>query len=194
MQANNIWAGNDYAWRGGSGRGERFSLSCERVRVRRVVKETLTGNTKSSTFVVVQFIDRDSGEVLEAPKRWVEVTRVDGENLFKVRAFDVIENWDNVADEYQHLISKQKRDQAEREQREREARELREREQQERQQRLDRVRHYLIACGIHEEWIEAIALDTTSYYDKGGVRLSFAKVEAAMQEDNEKVVRLSSAS
>lgn len=192
MQANNIWAGNDYAWRGGSGRGERFSLYCERVRVRRVVKETLAGNTKSSTFVVVQFVDRDTGEVLEGPGRWVDVTRADGDNLYKVRAFDIIENWENVADEYQHLVVKQRREQEELEQRQREERERREREQRERQERLDRVRQYLVNLGIDESWIEEIKPDSQSYYDKGGVRLSFDKIERVML--NESVVNIHNAS
>jgi hypothetical protein len=185
LNAQSIWAGNDYAFIPEKRRGERFSLRAHRVRVRRVLKETRTGNTKSSTFVEVNFVDRDTGEVIEYNGWRGIIDRLDG-GTFKVRAYDFVDFWESIEDEYRHLVKKQEQENFEREERERQYREQREREAAERQAKLDHVKNYLIQRGVEPEWIDSIQLDGYGYYDKAGIKLSFRRVETSMLEERER--------
>jgi hypothetical protein len=105
---------------------------------------------------------------------------------YKVRAYDFVEHWDNVADQYRHMVKKQSQEKYEREERERKAQEERERVAQERQQRLNQVKTYLLQKGVEPEWIETFQLDGHGYYDKAGIKLSFRRVETSMLEERER--------
>lgn len=179
MNAQNIWAGNDYAFRPGKNKGERFSLAAHRVRVRRVTKKMLPGNTKASTFVEVQFVDRDTGEPIESPNiPYYQAHRIEKlvDGLYQVKAFDFIEHWDNVSDEYHHLIEKQRQRELDRQAELRRQAEETERKERERINRLNSVQNYLIAKGINPEWIREV----DPYY---GVKLDFVKIEEAINQE-----------
>jgi hypothetical protein len=182
MNAQNIWAGNDYAFIPDRGRSERFSLRAHRVRVRRLLKEQEFGKKRASTYVVVQFVNRDTGEPITYDGHSWQVERFnDEEKLYKVRAYDFVEHWDNVNDEYRYQIKKQREAEAEREERLREARVEAERREQERVARLTEVRNYLIQKGVNPEWIRNVQLDGYN----GGVLLYFSRVEEAMKAERE---------
>ncbi|SRR6266576_670944 len=185
MNAQSIWAGNDYAFIPNRGRSERFSLKAHRVRVRRVLKETRTGNAKATTFVEVSFVDNATGEPITYEGWRGIVDRLEG-GTYKVRAYDFVDYWENVHDQYMHLIKKQDNERHEREERERVAREERERIASERQQRLNQVKTYLLQKGVEPEWIEAFTFDGHGYYDKAGIKLSFRRVETSMLEERER--------
>lgn len=186
MNAQSIWAGNDYAFIPNRGRSERFSLRAHRVRARRVLKETRMGNTKSSTFVEVNFVDNVTGEPIEYKGGWHGIVdRLEG-GTYKVKAYDFVEYWENVHDQYMHLIKKRDQEQHEREERARKEQEQRERVAVERQQKLDQVKNYLIQKGVEPEWIESIQLDGIGYDHRAGIKLSFRRVETSMLEERER--------
>ena len=186
MNAQSIWAGNDYAFIPNSGRSERFSLRAHRVRVRRVLKEVRAGNAKASTFVEVQFVDNVTGEPIEYSGGWHGIVdKLEG-GTYKVKAYDFVDYWENVHEQYMHLIKKRDQEKFEREEQDRKANEERERVAAERQQKLQEVRNYLIQKGVEPEWIDSIQLDGHGYYDKAGIKLSFRRVETSMLEERER--------
>ena len=88
MNANQLWAGSDYAWSEYLRRGERYTENyVKRVRVIKVSQKVMWGNEKASTFVEVWDIDEDT----EEPENQ-ERTR-------SVRARDIFMHWDEYADE-----------------------------------------------------------------------------------------------
>jgi hypothetical protein len=137
MNANQLWAGSDYAWSDYLRKGERYTDNASRVRVIKVSQKVLYGNDKASTFVDVWDIDEDT----EAP--------TNPDRIRQVRARDIFMHWDEYADE-------RERREVERNRRAREAAE-REREQQ----RVDqKTRDALIEKGIPADAITEI----NSYY------------------------------
>lgn len=185
MNATSIWAGNDYAFIPNKRRGERFSLEAHRVKVRRVLKETRAGNSKASTFVEVQFVDCDTGEPIEYTGWSGIVDRLEG-GTYKVRAYDFVDFWENVHDQYLYMVKKRDQEKQEREQRTREAQAERTRLEEERQHRLNQVKTYLLQKGVDPDWIMKFNFDGYGSYDRSGVHLSFAKIEASMQQERER--------
>lgn len=89
MQANSLWAGNDYAYIQDKGNID-FSFGASRVRIIRVFKEKADSwNERLSTYAEVHFID-DEGNVKQR----------DGKDIIrKVRARDILDFWDSYSDE-----------------------------------------------------------------------------------------------
>ena len=91
MQANALWAGNDYAY-DSTGSGKSFTYSAVRVRVIRVFKERQNSwSERATTFADVQILNDDG-----TPK-----TTSDGKEFRTrtVRARDIVSNWQEYADE-----------------------------------------------------------------------------------------------
>jgi hypothetical protein len=91
MQANALWAGNDYAY-SPEGSSRSFTYSATRVRVIRVFKEKDRYYAERATsYAEVQMLNDDG-----TPK-----TASDGKELRarKVRARDIISHWEEYADE-----------------------------------------------------------------------------------------------
>ena len=187
MNATNIWPGTQYAFKPNSGRSERFSLECSRIRVIRKRRPANDKTKRTLTQIDVEFLDRDTGEVIDYTPKWMDqsVVSKNADGTFTIRSYDVIEFWEQVDELYKHLVKKQREAEEERERLYAERRARMEREERERQERMERARieraervgkvqEFLTDIGVKPEWIQRI--DVTSGY----IQLSLSEVEQVM--------------
>lgn len=87
MNANQLWAGSDYAHSTYLRRGDRWTENASRVRVVKVRQVRGFGAQKASTVVDVWFVDEETEDIL-----------YDG-NTREVRARDIFMRWEEYADE-----------------------------------------------------------------------------------------------
>jgi predicted ribosome quality control (RQC) complex YloA/Tae2 family protein len=123
MNANDLWAGTDYAWSNYLQKGVRWvpPRYTKRVRVVRVLKRQEYGNKNATSYAEVIDIDPETED-------WLN----DGRTR-EVRARDIFMRWEEYADESDRREVEAKRLEKERQERW-------ERERIEREQRLERER------------------------------------------------------
>lgn len=92
MNANDIWVGNDYAYKEFRGRGENWVPGASRVRALRTFKQRdYYASQRARTMVEVLFIDQDTNE----PR-----TNWDGDPIKRsVRARDIFMRWEEYEEE-----------------------------------------------------------------------------------------------
>lgn len=122
MNANALWAGNDYAYVEGRGRGQQYSPSAKRVRVIRVFpKKNSYYAERATTMVEAEFLT-DNGE----PRLWTYGQNVGQPIVREIRARDIINHWNEYAEmrEYRKAqaakIEEERQEQLRKEQRDRE--------------------------------------------------------------------------
>lgn len=187
MQATNIWPGTQYAFKANSGRSERFSLDCHRVKVIRKRRPVNDKSKRSLTQIDVQFLDRDTGEDIDYTPAWMDqaVIKKNEDGTCTVRSYDIIEFWEQVDDLYNHLKKKKVEAEAEAKRLAEERRLQYEQQERERLARLEEanrlriertnnVYDFLTDAGVKPEWITRIDLYNNS------VILNIIEIEKAM--------------
>lgn len=107
MNAQSLWAGNDYAYVSYPSRGVTFYSGAKRVRVERVYKERAWGNDRMTTKVVV--------------------TNVETGRQFTTTARNIVDFWSDYEAERDRRAEIRRKEEEEREQRRRERQELKKR-------------------------------------------------------------------
>ena len=110
MNANEIWSGTDYAHTDYISRGVLYYPNANRVKVLRVFKKKLNGNTRDTTLVDVLVMNYD-GQSVKQINRWVdgEYRLIDYERT--VRAREIFMRWEEY--EIEDRRRKEERERAE---------------------------------------------------------------------------------
>jgi hypothetical protein len=159
VNANALWAGNDYALVEGRGRNDPFDMHAKRVKVKRVFKQQVSDRAR--TMVEVIMCDDKGEELMRYGEQWIRT----------VRAREIIDHWD----EYEHERNTYKKEIEERERAAREAQEQREALRRIREEELQHARTRILdaleARGIPRR---AVTIGT---YDSSGVTISKPALE-----------------
>lgn len=125
MKAQSLWAGHDYAHWPYRSRGNNYTPNIERVRVVRVVKEKQLYKKNETTYAYVQMLDWDGNVTQEEQK---------------VRAYDIVDFWEDYWNEHSEALLKNKawRDEQEKIRQERHEQMMRERQEREEAMRRER--------------------------------------------------------
>jgi hypothetical protein len=121
MNAQSIWAGEHYAY-SPFRPNKLFITDARRCVAKKVIKKREWGNERLTTYVLVDRVDNQDGEVLQAD--------------LEIRARDIIDFWDSYANERDALLKE--REERYRKQQEDLERRRREREEELRQEKEDR--------------------------------------------------------
>lgn len=183
MNLNQLWSGNDYAYFPNKGRGEVYRSNGVRVRIMRVYKRQLDGNTRESGFAEVLVLEDDGTP--KQRRQWDSALSqyVEGDYIMEVRARDIALRWDEYVDEREHREAERHKQEEERRERyaqmererlarlEEERRLAEERAKKEEAQK-EAIKTYLGTVGIPGTCVEAI----TPYE----IRLNRTMIEAEM--------------
>jgi hypothetical protein len=84
MKAQDLWAGHEYAYKENKARGVETPMGALRVRVIKTERRRDPWNQRQSTYVTVEFLNKETGEIVGG--------------MSTVRARDIFDWWDDYSD------------------------------------------------------------------------------------------------